>query len=70
MSGEKNNSLPHENTGASAPIMDGDSEAAQSQISQQLRQLYQSVQDEGIPDKFLDLLNKLDEAEKAQSGGK
>ena len=70
MSGEKNNSHPHENAGTAEPIMDGESEAAQSQISQQLRQLYQSVQDEGIPDKFLDLLSKLDEAEKAQSGGK
>jgi hypothetical protein len=33
-------------------------------ISRKLRELYSVVQDEGIPDKFLDLLEKLDEAEK------
>ena len=33
-------------------------------IATQLRQLYQSVQDEAIPDRFLSLLEKLDEAEK------
>lgn len=33
-------------------------------ISRKLRELYSAVQDEGIPDKFLDLLEKLDEAEK------
>lgn len=32
-------------------------------ISRKLRELYDTVQDEGIPDKFLDLLEKLDEAE-------
>lgn len=37
----------------------------QTQITQKLRELYDSVQDEGIPDRFLDLLEKLDEAEKA-----
>ena len=37
-------------------------------ISRKLRELYDVVQDEGIPDKFLDLLEKLDEAEsKARS---
>lgn len=33
-------------------------------ISRKLRELYDAVQDEGIPDKFLDLLEKLDEAER------
>lgn len=33
-------------------------------ISRKLRELYDTVQDEGIPDKFLDLLEKLDEAER------
>ncbi|NBN65667.1 hypothetical protein GWI72_17650 [Microvirga tunisiensis] len=37
-------------------------EAAQ-QITDRLRQLYDTVQAEGIPDKFLDLLERLDEAE-------
>jgi hypothetical protein len=33
-------------------------------ISRKLRELYDSVQDEGIPDNLLDLLEKLDEAER------
>lgn len=36
---------------------------SQPGIATQLRQLYQSVQDEAIPDRFLSLLEKLDEAE-------
>ncbi|MFN7008599.1 MAG: NepR family anti-sigma factor [Allorhizobium sp.] len=36
----------------------------QSGIAAQLRQLYQSVQDEAIPDRFLSLLEKLDQAER------
>lgn len=32
-------------------------------ISRKLRELYSAVQDEGIPDRFLDLLERLDEAE-------
>lgn len=35
------------------------------QISRKLRELYDTVQDESIPDRFLDLLEKLDEAEQA-----
>ncbi|MHB0952404.1 MAG: NepR family anti-sigma factor [Allorhizobium sp.] len=38
---------------------------AHSAITAQLRQFYQSVQEEGIPDKFLALLEKLDAAEKS-----
>jgi hypothetical protein len=34
-----------------------------SHIGAKLRALYISVQDEGIPEKFLDLLEKLDRAE-------
>ncbi|MCB1419157.1 MAG: hypothetical protein KDJ74_09215 [Notoacmeibacter sp.] len=47
--------------------------AAQSQgdanerISRKLRTLYDSVKDEGIPDHFLDLLERLDAADKAAS---
>ncbi|MBD1549559.1 hypothetical protein HK439_25160 [Labrenzia aggregata] len=37
---------------------------AQETITQKLREYYDSVEDEGIPDRFLDLLEKLDEAEK------
>ncbi|MBA3043029.1 MAG: hypothetical protein FP819_25320 [Rhizobiaceae bacterium] len=36
---------------------------SQPGIATQLRQLYQSVQDEAIPDRFLSLLEKLDQAE-------
>lgn len=34
-----------------------------SQIGVRLRSLYSAVQDEAIPDRFLDLLEKLDQAE-------
>ncbi|MDE1157618.1 MAG: NepR family anti-sigma factor [Neorhizobium sp.] len=33
-------------------------------ISRKLRDFYDAVQEEGIPDRFLDLLERLDEAEK------
>ncbi len=36
-----------------------------AQITQKLRDLYESVEEEGIPDRFLELLEKLDQAEKA-----
>lgn len=42
-----------------------------AQISEKLREFYQSVQEEPIPDRFLDLLEKLDEAEeKAKAADK
>ncbi|MEZ5840771.1 MAG: NepR family anti-sigma factor [Hyphomicrobiales bacterium] len=37
------------------------------QISRKLREFYLSVQEEAIPDRFLDLLERLDEAERAQA---
>ena len=36
-------------------------------ISTKLKALYDSVEQEGIPDRFLDLLEKLDAAERKQS---
>ncbi len=36
-------------------------------ISLKLKALYSSVEQEGIPDRFLDLLEQLDEAERVQS---
>lgn len=33
-------------------------------ISRKLREFYDAVQDEGIPDRFMELLERLDEAEK------
>lgn len=44
----------------SGPPRDND---INSQISGKLRELYDSVREEAIPDRFLDLLEKLDEAE-------
>lgn len=41
----------------------GTSDDATSEISRKLRSLYDSVQAEPIPDRFLDLLEKLDEVE-------
>ncbi len=41
------------------------SHEANARISQKLKALYNSVQDEAIPDRFLDLLERLDEADKA-----
>ena len=38
-----------------------------SDIGAKLRALYGSVQDEGIPDRFLDLLEQLDRAERKSS---
>lgn len=37
---------------------------AQETITQKLREYYDSVQEEAIPERFLDLLEQLDEAEK------
>lgn len=39
-----------------------------SEISRKLRALYESVQEESIPDRFLDLLEKLDDVEKSDTG--
>ncbi|WDR07542.1 NepR family anti-sigma factor [Devosia rhodophyticola] len=39
-----------------------------SDIGARLRALYGAVQDEGVPDQLLDLLEKLDSAEKTQRG--
>ena len=38
---------------------------AYAEIPKKLKAYYDSLQDEAIPDRFLDLLEKLDEAEKA-----
>jgi hypothetical protein len=35
-------------------------------ISRKLKEFYDAVQEEGIPDRFLDLLERLEEAENAQ----
>lgn len=38
-----------------------------SDIGSRLRALYGAVQEEGVPDQLLDLLEKLDNAERAQT---
>lgn len=40
-----------------------------SDIGAKLRALYGAVQDEGIPEKLLDLLEKLDQAEQQSAAG-
>lgn len=40
-----------------------------SEISRKLRAVYHEVESEDIPEQFLDLLEKLDEAERTQNGG-
>jgi len=46
----------------------GNNEEKERFIDENLRRVYDETMDEGIPDKFKDLLNKLKEQEK--SGGK
>ena len=41
--------------------------SAYAEIPKKLKAYYDSLQDEAIPDRFLDLLEKLDHAEKAAS---
>jgi len=51
-------------TYSEAPIIDPN-----SLVSLVLRELYDSVQNEAIPDRFLDLLEKLDMVESAAKSG-
>lgn len=59
--------MPHHDTGT-----DSDQAAEQTDpnriISQKLKALYSAVEQEGIPDRFMDLLEKLDQAERRQLG--
>lgn len=47
-------------SGSDGPIIDG-------QINSLLKTMYGEVENEGIPERFLELLEKLDEAERKQS---
>jgi hypothetical protein len=40
------------------------------EIPKKLKEYYDSLQDEAIPDRFLDLLERLDQAERAAVGGR
>jgi hypothetical protein len=44
-------------------------DVVQDGIALRLRELYSNFENEGIPDNLLHLLEKLDEAERAQGGG-
>lgn len=45
----------------------GNADPAIDAVSRRLREYYESVKDEAIPDRFLDLLEKLDEADQART---
>lgn len=45
-------------------------DSVQDGIALRLRELYSNLENEGIPDNLLNLLEKLDEAERAQGGPK
>ncbi|WP_443094465.1 NepR family anti-sigma factor [Phyllobacterium sp. CCNWLW109] len=52
---------------AKARVLRRDAKNAETEIGLKLRALYASVQEEEIPARFLDLLEKLDEAERLHS---
>jgi len=52
-------------TTAQTPQIKPGSLAPNASISRKLKELYEAVQEEGIPDRFLDLLERLEEAENA-----
>ncbi|EJN05586.1 NepR family anti-sigma factor [Phyllobacterium sp. YR531] len=52
---------------AKARVLRRDAKTAETEIGLKLRALYASVQEEEIPARFLDLLEKLDEAERLHS---
>jgi hypothetical protein len=56
--------------GQISPNVQGTAGDSSEMISQKLKELYDSVYEEGVSDRFLDLLERLDEAEKnSRSGG-
>lgn len=65
-------SLPRDNcapnatglSGRSSGANKGDELGPNTEIGSKLRALYSSIQDETIPDRFLDLLEKLDQVER------
>lgn len=65
MANKRKDKMKHVNMGSL-----GDSEDPNQSISRKLQALYASVEDEGIPDRFLDLLDRLDAAEAVQSRGR
>lgn len=66
MTAQTRNNYAHDNpqhNGANK----GDELGPNTEIGSKLRALYTSIQDESIPDRFLDLLEKLDQVENSSS---
>ena len=61
--------MPHEHIANGSDRLNGQKDPNRI-ISQKLKALYSAVEQEGIPDKFLSLLEKLDEVEKAGTTSK
>ena len=55
--GSRSPAQEQELAGASEPILGGD---IRGKIGQQLRDMYDDVVAQGVPDRFVDLLNQLD----------
>ncbi|PRD43993.1 RNA polymerase [Phyllobacterium phragmitis] len=64
---EKSNLRPRAGRGGSTEDRSShrDELGANSELGSKLRALYTSIQEETIPDRFLDLLEKLDQAERS-----
>ncbi|KXF76203.1 RNA polymerase [Paramesorhizobium deserti] len=67
---EKSNLRPRAGHGGASEARSSgrDELGPNSEIGSKLRALYTSIQEETIPDRFLDLLEKLDQAERHRSG--
>ena len=60
--GPKKKMLSSNNTGRG-----GLTREVQAKIGQQLRSIYNDVVDQGVPDRFLELLNKMDAGDKKKT---
>lgn len=59
-----------ENGDNGKPSREGPSGQPAADIAGKLKSFYQSVEDEPVPDHLMDLLEKLDEAERAQNANR
>ncbi|GGA96152.1 hypothetical protein GCM10011491_25670 [Brucella endophytica] len=64
---EKSNLRPRAETPDGKAAHGRDELGPNSEIGSKLKALYTSIQEETIPERFLDLLEKLDQAERGQS---
>jgi len=64
MSDEQPRKKDDMNTAQASNFRPGGSMSPNASISRKLREFYDAVQEEGIPDRFMDLLERLEEAEK------